>query len=418
MNGYAIQILVIFLLLFFSAFFSATETAFSSLNRTKLHSLAESGIKKAGKTLKLCDKYDNLLTTILIGNNIVNIAMSSIGTVMFVALLGNSGATVSTIVLTLLVLILGEITPKCIAKRFPERFAIAVTPAITFFIYILRPLSFVFSGIASLVARIVKGGGSERKLSQEELLLLVEEVENEGTLDTEESQLVRNAIEFSDVRAVDVLTHRTNVVGVDVNSGRNEVRETFEKTRFSRLPVYENSIDNIVGILNLRQFFVNRGADIRDIIEKPLFVLGTEKIDNILHTLQKEKTGMAVVLDEYGGTLGILTVEDIVEKLVGEIWDEHDEISTEIKKNPDGTYTVDGSTPLDSLSEKLDTDFDTESVTVGGFVTEQFGRIPEPGNVIEYNNLVFLVTEADLKKIETVNISVKEDLQNENIDAN
>jgi CBS domain containing-hemolysin-like protein len=206
-----------------------------------------------------------------------------------------------------------------------------------------------------------------------------------------------------------VLTHRTNVTGVDVNSGRDEVKEVFEKSRFSRLPVYEDSIDNITGILNLRQFFVNPEAEIKDIMEKPLFVLGTEKIDNILHTLQKEKAGMAVVLDEYGGTLGILTVEDIVEKLVGQIWDEHEEISTEIKKNPDGTYTVDGSAPLDSLSEVLDIDFESESVTVGGFVTEKFGRIPEPGNVIEYENLAFLVTEADEKKIETVNITLKED---------
>ena len=409
MNGYAIQILVIFLLLFFSAFFSATETAFSSLNRTRLHSLAENGMRRAEKTLVLCEKYDRLLTTILIGNNIVNIAMSSIGTLMFVGLLGSSGATVSTIALTLLVLVFGEITPKCIAKRFPEKFAIAVTPAVSAFVFVLRPVSAVFSGIAALITRMVRGGDSERRLSQEELLLLVEEVESEGTLDTQESQLVRNAIEFSDVRAVDVLTHRTNVTGVDVNSGRDEVKEVFEKSRFSRLPVYEDSIDNITGILNLRQFFVNPEAEIKDIMEKPLFVLGTEKIDNILHTLQKEKAGMAVVLDEYGGTLGILTVEDIVEKLVGQIWDEHEEISTEIKKNPDGTYTVDGSAPLDSLSEVLDIDFESESVTVGGFVTEKFGRIPEPGNVIEYENLAFLVTEADEKKIETVNITLKED---------
>lgn len=413
--SYKAEILLIFLFLFFSSFFSATETAFSSLNRTKLHSLAEKGIKRAEKAAVLHEKYEKLLTTVLIGNNIVNIAMSSIATVMFVKLLGEVGATVSTVVITLLVLIFGEITPKCIAKKFPEKFAIAVTPVISFFVVFLTPLSFLFSLWNSLIALIVRDGENGRKLSQEELLLLVDEVENEGTLDNSESTLVKNAIEFSEIRAGDILTHRTNLVAIELNDSRDNIEKTFENAGYSRLPVYEESIDNIVGVLNIRDFFFNDGKCIGEIIDKPIFILETEKIDDVLALLQREKASLAIVLDEYGGTVGIVTVEDIIEELVGEIWDEHDEITEEIRQNPDGTYSSDGGASLDDLAEKLDCTFDTESVSVGGFVTEIMGHIPSVGESVVHMGYCFLVTEADGKKVLSVNIMRESNKENENI---
>lgn len=325
------NIIALAVLILMSGYFSATETAFLSCNKTRLRTMAEKGNKRAALVNRLNENYDRLLSTILIGNNIVNLAAASIGTVLFVRLYGDIGATVSTAVITVLVLIFGEITPKNVAKDCPEKLAMFSAPIIRVLIWIFTPLNFLFGLWKKLISKVLHLE-SDSKMSQEELLMLVEEVREGGTIDSEEGDLLKNAIEFNDMRAEDILTHRVDLEAVDIESTKEEIAEVFTQSKFARLPVYEDSIDNIIGILNMKDFYDGTGItakSIRDIMTKPLFVLKSEKIDELLKLLQETKSQMAVILDEYGGTLGIVTLEDILEELVGEIWDEHDEVTEE-----------------------------------------------------------------------------------------
>ena len=393
--------------LILSAYFSATETAFSSANSTKLKTLAEKGSKKARLACELLEHYDKLLSTILIGNNIVNILMASIGTVLFVRHYGDAGATISTVVVTVVVLVFGEISPKSVAKDCAERFAMFSAPILRGFVFVLTPLNFLFSLWKKLLAKVFHLNG-ESKMSQEELLMLVDEVQQDGSIDKNEGELLKNAIDFSEQQAQDILIHRVDLAALPITASKEEVAALFTETKYSRLLIYQDSIDHILGTVHQKDFYVGCGITekpLPEIIVPPLFVLENEPISRLLKTLQKAKTHVAVVVDEYGGTCGIVTMEDILEELVGEIWDEHDEIEVFIRKTGANTFLVDSSMDFDEFAAYFHLKTDSEMTSVSGWVMEQFGRVPESGERITAGTLDVLVTKVDNHRIEEIQVT-------------
>lgn len=406
--NYTVTVLIILFCLISSGYFSATETAFSSLNKTKLKTMAEKGNHKAVKTLDVAESYDKLLSTILIGNNIVNIALASLSTIIFVELLKDQdlGATIATIVSTVVVLIFGEITPKSIAKDLPEKFAMFATPLIRLLMVLFTPLNFVFSMWKRLVSLFVKSD-EENKMSQDELLMFVEEVRQEGSIDEEEGELLRNAIEFGERTAEDILTHRVDIEAVPIDTDKEEIAKVFTQMRFSRLLVYDENIDNIIGVIHQKDLYENghlTEKTVTDIMNEPVFVQRSGKIDDLLKQLQKSKSHVAVVLDEYGGTYGLVTMEDILEELVGDIWDEHDEIEEPIRQVGTDTYLVDGAIPVEEFSEFFGVEFETESVSLGGWIMEQMEELPNEGDSFTYNELNFEIVELEVHRIVTVKV--------------
>ncbi len=399
-------IAVLAVLILFSAYFSATETAFSSFNKTRMRTLSEKGNKKAKLALALNDQYDRLISTILIGNNIVNIATASIGTVLFVNLYGDIGAIVSTAVITVLVLIFGEISPKSVAKNCPERFAMFSAPIIRVMILVFTPLNFLFGLWKKMLSKLLKLE-SNSKMSQEELLMLVDEVQEEGSINKEEGDLLKNAIEFTDLRAEDILTHRVDLEAVEIDSDKLAVAQIFTESKFSRLPVYEGSLDNIVGVLHQKDFYEGDGVtgkSIRQIMTQPIFVLKSERINELLRLLQGNKSHVAVVLDEYGGTLGIITLEDILEELVGEIWDEHDEVTEEFQPIGEGAYRVDCSVNFGDFCSFFDLKSDSSSISLGGWVMEQLGKIPEKGDSFRCGALSVGIVGTDGQRVTQIEV--------------
>jgi putative hemolysin len=402
----ATKIIIIAAMLVMSAYFSATETAFLSVNKTRLKAMAGKGKRRAQLVLELSEKYDQLISSILIGNNIVNIVASSVATVLFVDLLGNIGVTVSTVVLTILVLVFGEISPKSIAKDCAEGFAMFSAPIIKVVMVLTAPLNYLFSLWKKMLARLLKVE-KDRGMSQEELLMLVEEVQQDGSIDETEGDLLRNAIEFGEQKAEDILTHRTDLEAVSVDMTKEEIAEAFSRSRFSRLLVYEESIDNIVGVIHQKDLYSGAritDRELKDIIVPPLFVTTTERIDNLLKILQKTKSHIAVVLDEYGGTEGIVTMEDILEELVGEIWDEHDEVVVDFRDLGSGVYSVDGSVDIDDFSDYFGLDIESESVSVGGWLMSQLGKMPMVGDVLHYGSLEITVKALDGHRVDMLQV--------------
>lgn len=398
-------ILVMILLIGMSAFFSSTETAFTSFNHARVKALARSGNKRARLAIELSDKYDKLLSSILIGNNIVNILASSLATVVFVAWLGGAGVSVSTVVMTVLVLIFGEISPKTLAKDHADQLVLAFAPYINFIMLLLTPLNWIFAQWRKLLA-LVFPAPKDEGMAEEELLTLVAEAEQEGEIDEHESDLIRSAIEFNDQTAEDILTHRVDIVALDVEMTMDEAEQVFHENTFSRLPVYEESIDSIVGVIHEKDFFNNRTAtSLREIMKPPLFVTPTSRISDLLHTLQKAKSHMAIVSDEYGGTMGIVTMEDIIEELVGEIYDEHDQVVESFKKLPDGSYLIDCTASLRDMQELFAIQGDFDAATVGGWVLDQMGRIPAVGDTFVYDNrLSVRVTRVESTRVLEISV--------------
>ena len=398
MSDVPLQVLLMILLLAMSAFFSATETAFSSLNRARLKSMSGPKKKKAEATLDLAERYDELLSTILVGNNVVNIALASIATVVFVSWIGNAGVTVSTVVMTIVVLIFGEISPKSLAKEAPETIAMAVTPAIRFLMSLLKPINWLFSRWKALLRRLlhVQDDGA---MTSNELITIVEEAEQDGSMNADESELVKSAIEFHDLDVSDILTPRVRVEGVPLESTPEETADRFEQTGYSRLPVYEETLDHIVGIVHQKDFY-NRlrtgvAFQLKDIMKKPVFVPEVAKLSATLHLLQKTQSQMAVVADEYGGTVGIVTMEDILEELVGEIWDEHDEVEEPFRQINKNTWRALGSADPEELFEQLGAECETEASTLSGWVMEQTERVPAPGDAFDYQGWHVVVLKTD-----------------------
>ena len=392
--------------LLLSAYFSATETAFSSANSTRLKMLAEKGNKRAALACKLLEQYDKLLSTILIGNNIVNILMASIGTVLFVKHYGDAGATISTVVVTVVVLIFGEISPKSVAKDCAEKFAMFAAPFLRVLIWILIPVNWLFSLWKKLLAKVFHLN-ADSKMSQEELLMLVDEVQQDGGIDKNEGELLKNAIDFSEQQAQDILIHRVDLAALPVTASKEEVAEMFTETKYSRLLIYQDSIDHILGTVHQKDFYVGCGITdkpLPEIIAPPLFVLENEPISQLLKKLQQAKTHVAVVVDEYGGTCGIVTMEDILEELVGEIWDEHDEEETPITKVPDGTYLVDAEMSFDDFAEYFGLKSDSDMASVSGWVMEQLNKVPVKGESFTTKHLEITVSELDAHRVSSITV--------------
>lgn len=395
-----------------SGYFSATETAFTAINKIRLKAKADDGDKGAKRVLRLAENYDRLLTTILIGNNVVNILASSLFTLLLVALIPHNeglATTLSTVILTVVVLIFGEITPKTLAKEFPEGFARFSAPLINALAWILFPFTLLFGLWKKLLLKIFKHK-EDNAITDDELKIMVEEAEQEGGINAQESDLIRSAIEFNELEAKDILVPRVDVFAVDAQAPLAEIDKIFMETRFSRLPVYEGSIDNIIGILHEKDFIKQRrynNFSLKKAVQPVVFVVATTKISATLKLMQKNKTHMAVVSGEFGDTLGIITMEDILEELVGEIWDEHDDVLSDITELGENAYKVLGSTSVNDLCDYFDLNgIDTESSTVGGWVIDMLGKVPTKGDELTYENLRIIITKTDARRIAELEITV------------
>ncbi len=410
-----IQIIIMALCLLMSAYFSATETAFSTMSKTKLKALVEKGNKRALRALALSEKYDRLISTILIGNNVVNILLSSLATVTVIRLCtgwkgqpfaDSYGTTIATAVVTVVVLIFGEITPKNVAADFPEKFAMFSAPLMRVLMIVLTPVSFLFAMWKKLIAKIFRLK-PDTKMSQEELLMIVEEVEEDGTIDEEEGDLLRNAINFTELKAEDVLTHRVDLEAFASDTPMEEIAQLFIDSGFSRLLVYEDSIDNIIGVLHQKDIFTVHGITekpLEEILTPPMFIHKTKRIDVLLRELQTNQSHMAVVRDEYGGTLGIVTMEDILEELVGDIWDEHDEVVEDYKEIEENVFRVDCGESLDGFREFFDVEIESDSITINGWIMEELDKIPACGDKFSYRNLDITVTETDYHRVSIIHV--------------
>ena len=398
------------ILVAFSAFFSASETAFSSLNQIRLKSRADDGDRTAARVLAMSEQYDKLLSTILIGNNIVNIAAASIGTIIFTKMLGaERGATVSTMVLTIVVLIFGEVTPKSLAKEMPETIATAVAPVLSLLMLMLTPLTWLFSQWKRLLSHFVHSSESDT-ITEGELMTMVSEAESDGELTDRESELIRSAIEFDDVEVEEILTPRVDVVAVEDDISLEELAQTFAESGYSRLPVYHGTIDNIIGVVHEKDFYIARlkkATKIDDLVAPTLYTTGSTQISQLLRTLREQHHHMAVVVDEYGGTEGIITLEDILEELVGEIWDEHDEVTEDFRKQSDGSWLVSGSASVDDLFETLDLpeDEDIDSNTVNGLVQEKTCHLPKVGDHFSLGEYDGVVTRTARRRVTEVRLT-------------
>ena len=394
----------------FSAFFSASETAFSSLNQIRLKSRAEDGDSSAARVLAMAEQYDKLLSTILIGNNIVNIAAASIGTIIFTKMLGaERGATVSTIVLTIIVLIFGEVTPKSLAKEMPEKVATAVSPFLVLLMALMTPLTWLFTQWKKLLGHFVHSGEADT-ITEGELMTMVSEAENDGELTDRESELIRSAIEFDDVEVEEILTPRVDVVAVEDDIPLEELAQTFAESGYSRLPVYHGTIDNIIGVVHEKDFYIARlkkATKIDDLVVPTLYTTGSTQISQLLRTLREQHHHLAVVVDEYGGTEGIITLEDILEELVGEIWDEHDEVTEDFRKQSDGSWLVSGSASVDDLYEELDLpeEEDIDSNTVNGLVQEKTCHLPKVGDRFTLGEYDGVVTRTAKRRVTEVRLT-------------
>lgn len=408
-----LQIAIIVFCVIMSAYFSATETAFSTMNRIRVKNLAEKGNKKAALVLKLSDNYDKLISTILIGNNIVNLLASSMATLVFIHFLtkpldNNQDliSLISTLVLTLVILTFGEISPKTVAKKRPEGFAMFSAPLINFFTIILTPISFLFNLLQKLLAKLFKDD-DDQGMTEDELISIIEEAEEEGDIDKEESTLIKSAIEFNDLEVGDIYTPRIDITAVPFNATRAEIGDIFSDSGYSRIPVYEGDIDNIVGILYYKDFYNRKFNKIDEIIKPVIYVAKSQKINELLKDLQNKQLHLAVVMDEYGSTAGIVTLEDILEEIVGEIWDEHDEKIEEFKETGEKEYTATGKANLSKLLGTLDIEPEEEPdvLTVNGWAMTELGRLPEEGDEFESYGLHVKVLKMDGRRVDTVHIT-------------
>lgn len=416
-----ILVIVIVVCLIFSGYFSATETAFTTLNKVRVKTKADDGNKRAKLVLKLASDYDRLLSTILIGNNIVNITASSVATLLFVEWctnwgFENLGSVLSTIVITVLVLIFGEVSPKSVAKEFPETFASFSAPIINVLVCIFTPLNFLFALWKKLLNKIFKNK-EDTTITDDELITMVDEAEHEGGINAQESALIKSAIEFNDLEVKDILIPRVDVVMIDASLSREEISAVFKETHFSRLPVYKDTVDNVVGILHEKDFIAiasDEEFSLKKAVKPAVFVVGTAKISAVLRQLQKFKSHMAIVSGEFGEVTGIVTMEDILEELVGEIWDEHDDIHADIVQTSEGEYKVLGGVTVNDFCDYFDIDeIESDSQTVGGWVMDMLGKVPVEGDALIYENLTITVTAIEFRRITELHVVVAPDNEEE-----
>lgn len=389
-----------------SAYFSATETAFSSFNRIRMKTLAEGGNKRAARVIRLADNYDTLISTILIGNNIVNILASSMGTILFIGILKdqNLGSTVSTVVMTVAILIFAEVSPKAVAKEMPESFCMFSAPLISGLIYVFMPLSFLFKQIKKLLKLIFKSE-EEAGITEEELITIIEEAEEDGNFDKAETELIRSAIEFNDLEVADIFTPRIDITAIDKDSPKEEIRKLFVESGYSRLPVYEDDIDNVAGLLYYKDFFSKSFNEIDSILKPVMFVTKNKKISELMKELQEKKLHMAIVTDEYGSTAGIVTLEDILEEIVGDIWDEHDDVILDVRQIGDDEYIVSGKANISKVFSEIGIDKETDALTVNGWVIDVLARIPCEGDTFEADGLCVTVIKMNGRRLENLKLT-------------
>ncbi|MBQ9953596.1 MAG: HlyC/CorC family transporter [Clostridia bacterium] len=406
--------IIIVVCLLFSAFFSSSEIAYASANNLRLKRAAEEkGTTAAKLAYKIYNNYENALATILIGNNLVNIASESVATVIVIGWLGSSNAWIATIGMTILVLICGEIVPKIVAKTMPE--AVSTIYAIPLYVLMIitKPIVILVDAIVKLVSHLWKKGIDNSPISEEELETILDTVEDEGVLDEEKCDLLQSAFDFDEVQAYEIITPRVDMVAIDAESTREEMLEILLDSVYTRIPVYKDTIDNIIGILHInlviRALTEDPDADILATMMEPVFVHKTMALDEVFELMRKKRSHIVVVTDEYGGVMGILTMEDAMEQLVGDIWDENDEIEPEVVELSDGILEVDGDMRIEDFFDEVefdDRDLDDDNATVGGFVVEQLGHYAETGDQVDYENLSFTVLETDNRRIERLKVEV------------
>lgn len=406
-SSLTLSVLLLILLIALSAYFSASETAFASYNKMRLKSEAEDKkAVKARRVLSLSENYEKLISTILIGNNLVNIVATSVATLLFTHLLPNNeamAATVSTIVMTLVVLTFGEITPKTVAKRTADNFSKKVAGSLSVLTVLFTPLTFIFNLWQKFVLKFFKDDG-ETAVTEDEIITVVEEAAEDGEIDEQESELIKNVIKFSDLDVNDILTPRVDVAAVDINWDKEKIAKIFAETEFSRLPVYDESIDNVLGILYQKDFYNHGELPVSELVKPVKFIFSSMKISRLLKLFQESKCHMVVVNDEYGGTEGIVTLEDVIESLVGEIYDEHDEVIEDIVKLSETRYKVLGSTSIDKFLETFELeleedDDDSDITTVSGFAAHNLEKIPDEGDSFEHRNLKITITKTDSNRV-------------------
>jgi CBS domain containing-hemolysin-like protein len=402
-------ILALAALLALSGFFSASETAFSSLNRIKLKNMAAGGNKRAALVLKIAENYEKLLSTVLIGNNIVNIASSALGTILFVGIFGRAGVPMTTLIMTILVLLFGEISPKTLAKETPERVSMRFAPILRIFIWIFGPLNHIFTLWKGFVLKIFRVS-ADRGVTEAELLTFVEEVRQEGGINQREEDMIRRTIEFDDLTANDIVTPRVDLTAIEITESPERIGQIFYDTGFSRLPVYRETIDTIVGIILLKDYYhfmLKEGRPLESVLKPAIFVAKSIKIPRLLKTLQEKKAQLAVLIDEFGGTVGIITIEDIVEELVGEIWDEHDNVVEDITLLETGAYRVLGRTALKdvlALFSIEESEEKTGATTAASWVLENLDEIPREGDTFSFQDLRIKVTKTKRHRVMEIEV--------------
>ncbi|MBR6384738.1 MAG: HlyC/CorC family transporter [Ruminococcus sp.] len=410
-NDNTLKIILIILMMVLSAMFSGTETAYSSVNKLRLKNYEAQGNKKASKALKLANRFDDVLTAVLIGNNIVNIASSSVSTVLFISLFGNKGAGISTAVITILVLIFCEVMPKSYAKRNAEKLALFIAAPLSLLVVILKPAVWILNKLSSLT-------GSEENapsVTEDELKYMIDEIEEQGVIEEQESELVKSALEFDEISVNEILIPRVKIVGAEINSSIDEIKNIFSTEMYSRLPVYEKSLDYITGIITSKAFFkmlVEGKSNIKEIIQDVPHIPDSKLISEAMKYMQRSKVHLAVVTDQYGGTKGIITLEDIIEELVGEIYDEDDEIIANIVKLSENRYEVAGDISINELAEKLNFDSNlihTDYTSVGGWITDVMERIPEEGETAETGIFKLTASQVKDRTVEKLIIEIKKD---------
>ena len=410
-----IYLAAILVCVFFSNFFSSSEMAYSACNRVRLENASDDGSKRAAAAVKIVERFDDTLSTILIGNNLVNIAASSLGSLAVMELLGDGYAWVSTVVITTLVIIFGETMPKIVAKNSANRIALRHAYFIRILSVLFKPLIMLVVGLIRLICLPLKGERTDASDDDavEELSSIIETAEDESVLDEDRSELVQAAIDFSDVMASEVMTARVDMLALDIEDDWDELLKTIDESPYSRLPVYEDGVDNIIGVLYLNHFLKalagDEKPDIRSLLMPVCYVYKTMKLPAVLSELRRAKQHLAVVVDEYGGTLGVLSMEDVLEQLVGEIWDETDEVEEEIVERPDGRFELDGDMVISDFIELMELneeDFDFESDTVGGWTIEMFGSFPKVGDSFEYENFTVTVLQMDGLRVEKILVQV------------
>ncbi|MDF0726872.1 hemolysin family protein [Cytobacillus sp. S13-E01] len=405
-------IILLVVLIFLSAFFSSSETAFSSVNRIRLKNYVDENRRGSKKALYISDNFDKALSTILVGNNIVNIAAASISAKVATDLFGgNTGLVVSTVVMTILILIFGEVLPKSFAKENAESFTLQISGVLLLLMRIFTPITYLFVLLKNMASKLIKSTNESPSVTEEEIKVMIDLSEEEGVIDNKEKELVHRSLDFNDILVGEILTPRIDMSAIEVSQPIDDVLAMFLEERYSRVPVYEDNIDNIIGVLSEREFLSHlvqkKEIIIRELVRDPFFVVESMKISMLLPELQKSKTHMAIVVDEFGGTSGLITLEDILEEIVGEIWDEHDEKIKIFNKIDDNNYEFNAEIPLDEFVKIMNVE-EPESTyhTLGGWIFESIERVPSNGEQFDYVNLTLTVTEVENRRIRKVMVNI------------